>query len=164
MLSWIALVFILVSGAALLPAGRVADLYGRVRIFLLGMVIMAVISFASALAPSAAVLLVFRALHGVGLALGAATSVAVIILAFPLESRGRALGMNVAGVYLGMALGPVLGGLIVHNLGWRSLFWVVGALALVNSVLVLWKLRGVEWREEKTARFDLLGRSSTLWG
>jgi MFS family permease len=157
MLSWIALAFILVSGAALLPAGRVADLYGRVRVFLLGMVVMAVISFASALAPSAAVLLVFRALHGVGLALGAATSVAVVILAFPLESRGRALGMNVAGVYLGMALGPVLGGLIVHNLGWRSLFWVVGALGLVNVVLVLWKLRGVEWREEKTARFDLMG-------
>jgi MFS family permease len=156
-LSWISLSYILVAGATLLPVGRIADLYGRVRIFIVSMVILTVIAFASAFAPSAAILIALRAVHGVGLAMGAATSIALVILAYPPESRGKALGLSVAGVYLGLTLGPVLGGLIVHNLGWRALFLVVGALGLVNVGLPLWKLRHVEWREPKTARFDILG-------
>ncbi len=156
-LSWISLAYILVAGATLLPAGRLADLYGRVRLFIWGMIIFTVVSFASAFAPSAGILLVLRAVHGLGLAIGAVTATALVILAYPVESRGRALGLNVAGVYLGLTLGPVLGGLIVHNLGWRGLFLVVGALGLVNLVLPVWRLRHLDWREPKRARFDILG-------
>jgi EmrB/QacA subfamily drug resistance transporter len=156
-LSWISLSYILVAGATLLPAGRIADLYGRVRLFEWGMLIFTIISFASAFAPSAGILLVLRAVHGLGLAIGAATSTALVILAYPPESRGRALGLNIAGIYLGLTLGPVLGGLIIHNLGWRALFLVVGALGLVNLGLPLWKLRHLDWREPKKARFDVLG-------
>jgi EmrB/QacA subfamily drug resistance transporter len=156
-LSWMSLSYILMAGATLMPAGRIADLYGRVRVLVWGMVIFTVISFASAFAPSAGFLLVLRAIHGLGLALAVVTSTALVILAYPPESRGRALGLNVAGIYLGLTLGPVLGGLIIHNLGWRSLFLVVGALGLVNLVIPLWKLRHVDWREPKRARFDILG-------
>lgn len=157
LLSWVSMSYILVSGAALLPMGRLADFYGRMRLFTLSMVIFAVMSFASAFAPSTEVLLAFRAIHGIGLAIGSAASTAVVVLAYPPESRGRALGLSVSCVYLGVTLGPVLGGLIVHNMGWRSLFLVVGALSLVNVALPLWKLRGVEWREPKTGRFDIVG-------
>lgn len=156
-LSWISLSYILVAGATLLPAGRIADLYGRVRLFIWSMIIFTVISFACAFAPSTGVLLALRAVQGLGLAFGAATSTALVVLAYPAETRGRALGLNVAAVYLGLTLGPVLGGLIVHNLGWRSLFLVTGALGLLNVGLPLWKLRGFDWREPKTARFDVLG-------
>lgn len=156
-LSWISLSYILVAGATLLTAGRIADLYGRVRLFKWGMIIFTVVSFASAFAPSASVLLALRSVHGLGLAIGSATSTALVILAYPPESRGRALGLNVAGVYLGLTLGPILGGTIVHNLGWRGLFLVVGALGLVTVGLTLWKLRHVDWREPKRARFDILG-------
>jgi EmrB/QacA subfamily drug resistance transporter len=156
-LGWMSLSYILVAGATLLPAGRLADLYGRVRLFIWGMIVFTVISFASAFAPSAGILLALRSVQGVGLALGAATSTALVILAYPPESRGRALGLNVAGVYLGLTLGPVLGGIIIHNLGWRGLFLVVGALGLANVGLSSWKLRHVEWREPKRARFDVLG-------
>ena len=69
---------------------------------------------------------------------------------------------NVAGIYLGVTLGPVIGGLIIHNLGWRSLFLVVGAVGLVNVALPLWKLRHLDWREPKRARFDILG--SLIYG
>ena len=151
-LSWISLSYILVAGATLLPAGRIADLYGRMRLFIWGMIVFTVISFASAFAPSVGVLLALRAVHGLGLAMGAATTTALVILAYPPESRGRALGLNVAGVYLGLTLGPVLGGLIVHNLGWRGLFLVGGALGLVNLGLPLWTLRHVDWREPTRAR------------
>ncbi len=156
-LSWISLSYILVSGATLLPAGRVADIYGRVRLFTWGMVLFTVLSFASALAPSAGILLALRAMHGLALAIGASTSIALVMLAYPPESHGKALGLNVAAVYLGLTLGPVLGGLLTHNLGWRGLFLVLGGLGLVNVALPLWKLRGIDWREQKPAGFDILG-------
>ena len=156
-LSWISLSYMLTSAVCLLPVGRLADIHGRVRVFTLGMLVFSVLSLASAFAPSAGVLLALRAVHGVGLACGAVTSTALVTLAYPVERRGRALGLTVACVYLGITLGPVLGGLISHNLGWRGLFLVVGGLSLLNVVLPLWKLRHVEWREPKTARFDLLG-------
>ena len=156
-LGWMSLSYILVAGATLLPAGRLADLYGRMRLFIWGMIIFTVVSFASAFAPSAGILLALRSVHGLGLALGGATTTALVILAYPPESRGKALGINVAGVYLGLTLGPVLGGIIIHNLGWRGLFLVVGALGLANVGLPLWKLRHIDWREPKSARFDVLG-------
>ncbi len=157
MLGWISLSYMLVGAATLLPAGRIADLYGRMRLFIWGMIVFTVISFASAFAPSAGILIALRAVHGLGLAIGGATSTALVILAYPPASRGRALGLNVAGIYMGLTLGPVLGGLIIHNLGWRGLFLVVGALGLVNVGLPLWKLRHVDWREPKRAHFDVLG-------
>jgi len=156
-LSWIPLAFILVGSVTLLPLGRVADLYGRVRIFTLGMVIYGAMSFASAFAPSVEVLLVLRAVHGLGAAVGGATAMALIVLAYPPQIRGRALGLCVAFICMGLTLGPVVGGLISQNLGWRALFLVVGALSLVNMVLPLWRLRGIEWKEPKRARFDIVG-------
>ncbi len=156
-LSWISLSYILTAAATLLPLGRLADLYGRMRFYILGMVIFTVICFASAFAPSAGVLLALRAFHGIGLAVGSVTAVALVILAFPPETRGRALGLNVTGVYLGLALGPVLGGLIIHNFGWRSLFLIVSAGGALNLAVAVWKLRRLEWREPRTAGFDFLG-------
>lgn len=156
-LSWISLSYILTAAATLLPLGRLADLYGRMRFYILGMVIFTVICFASAFAPSAGVLLALRAFHGIGLAVGSVTAVALVILAFPPETRGRALGLNVIGVYLGLALGPVLGGLIIHNFGWRSLFLIVSAGGALNLAVAVWKLRRLEWREPRTAGFDFLG-------
>ena len=156
-LSWISLSMVLVSAATLLPLGRMSDLFGRMRMFIVSMAVFSVVAFACALAPSATALLVLRGLHGFSLAVGSVTAVSLVILAFPQESRGRALGLNVAGIYLGMTLGPVLGGLIVHNLGWRSMFVVVGALGFVNTVLPIWKLRHLEWREPKSGHFDFIG-------
>jgi len=156
-LSWVSLVYMLVSGACLLPMGRLGDLYGRVRVFNYGMVGFCLFAVASALAPSIEVLLVFRALHGVGLAVGSAISMALVVSAYPPESRGRALGLVVASVYVGLSLGPVVGGLIVHYLGWRMLFVVTGVLGLFNLGIGFGKLRGVEWREPKTGPFDVAG-------
>ena len=141
---------------------RVTDLYGRVRFYLIGMTVFAFVSLASAFAPSIGVLLALRAVHGVSLALGMVPVTALVTLAYPPESRGRALGLNIAGVYLGLTVGPVLGGLIIHNLGWRSLFLIVGGLGSINLGVALWKLRGFEWKEPKTAGFDFAG--SGLWG
>ncbi len=158
-LNWISFSMVLVSAAVLLPFGRLADTYGRMRFFIGGMVLFSVASFASALAPSALVLVMLRMVTGISLAIGSVTAPALVILAFPLESRGRALGWNVAGVYLGVTMGPVLGGLIFDpaGLGWRAFFYILAAVNVVNVIIPVWKLRHIEWRERRQGGFDVLG-------
>ena len=156
-LGWIPLAYILAAGAVFMPVGRISDLYGRMRIFVWGLAVFTAVALASAFAPSAQILIALRVIQGLGAALVFASFTAIIVLAYPPETRGRALGLNVAGVYLGLTLGPVLGGIIIHNIGWRGLFYVVGALGVINWALPVWKLRGVEWREPKRAAFDITG-------
>jgi len=160
-ISWVTLSTILTTGALLMPMARVADFRGRMFVYNVGLAGFAVFCLASALATNAAVLILTRALQGVAAALLFSTTVAMVTLSQPPETRGRALGLQVSGVYLGLTLGPVLGGIITENLGWRGLFIVVGALSLLNLVAPLRKLRGLEWREPKTAPFDIWG--SIMW-
>ncbi len=160
-LGWISLGYVLAAGALLMPAGRLADVYGRKRFFVTGMAVFTVFTFVAALSASEGMLIVVRLLQGAASALLFATSTAMVTLAHPPEERGRALGLQVAGVYLGIAVGPVLGGVLIHNLGWRSVFVFGGVLAALDCILAGWKLRGVEWREPKTAPFDL--RGSAIW-
>jgi EmrB/QacA subfamily drug resistance transporter len=160
-LGWISTGYVLAAAAVLMSVGRIADLYGRTRVYLVGMAGFTVISFGSAFAWSATVLIVLRVLHGLFAAMMISTSTTMVILSHPPEIRGRALGLQVAGVYLGMTTGPMLGGIIARNAGWRILFVVVAALSLVNSVVPFWKLRKIDWREPKVARFDVFG--SVVW-
>jgi len=160
-LSWISLSYILPAAAFLMPAGRLADLYGRKRSFIVGMTAFTVITLAAAIAPNAFVLILLRLLQGLAMSVMLACTVAMVTLAYPPETRGRALGLQVGGVYLGLTLGPVIGGIIIHNLGWRYIFIFVGVVAAIDCLLAVWRLRGVEWREPKQASFDVVG--SVMW-
>ena len=160
-ISWVSLATILATGALLMPVARIADLRGRKLVYFTGLTGFTIFSFAAALAPSAAILILTRALQGMSCALLFSTTVAMVTLSYPPETRGKALGLQVSGVYLGLTLGPVLGGVITENLGWRGLFVVVGALGMLNGLLPIRKLRGLEWREPKTAPFDTAG--SIAW-
>jgi MFS family permease len=161
MLGWVALSYVLSMGALLMPMGRVADIRGRKAVYLTGSVTFAILTLACALSPSGTVLIALRLLQGAASALLFSTATVLVILCYPPEERGRAIGLQVAGVYLGTTLGPVLGGVISHNAGWRSLFIIVGAAAFLNSLVPFWKLRGMEWCEPRNARFDYLG--SGVW-
>jgi MFS family permease len=156
-LNWISLSMVLVSAALLLPLGRLADVYGRMRFFVAGLILFSVVSFASALSPSATVLLVFRMLTGISLATGSVCAPALVILAYPVEARGRAIGWTVLGVYLGVTVGPVLAGFIFASLGWRGFFYILATVNLVNIILAFWRLRRFDWREPKRGPFDLVG-------
>jgi MFS family permease len=156
-LSWIPLAYVLATAAALMPMGRIADLHGHKRSFIWGLRVFAALLLATAFAPSAEVLMALRAAQGIAGALAITASTAIVTFAYPLKERGRALGLFAAGPYLGFTLGPVLGGVVIHNSGWRTLFLVVGALGVANCLIPLWRLRGVEWRQPKRARFDILG-------
>ncbi|NLO28880.1 MAG: MFS transporter [Actinobacteria bacterium] len=160
-ISWVTLSVILATGALLMPMARVADFRGRVLVYHIGLACFGLFCLAAAFAPNAATLIITRVLQGVAGALLFSTTVAMVTLAYPPEARGRALGLQVAGVYLGITLGPVVGGIITENLGWRALFIVVGALSLVNLMVPFRRLRGLEWRDPKTAPFDIWG--SLVW-
>jgi MFS family permease len=160
-LDWIPLVYLLAAGAAIMPVGRIGDIVGQMKIFLAGLVAFTVFAFASAYAPSIAVLLTIRAFQGLAAALLFASNIALVTLSSPPETRGRALGMLTAGVYLGMTAGPVLGGVIAQDFGWRGLFLFVGDLALGISIVAIWKLHRIDWTEPKRARFDVFG--SAVW-
>lgn len=155
-MSWVVSAYLLASAVFLLPIGRIADIYGRKKILLSGIIAFTVFSFLVAITTSAPVLIALRALQGIGSAMIFGTGVAILTSAFPARERGRALGINVASVYMGLSLGPFLGGILTENFGWRSIFWVNVPLGLIVIFMILWKLKG-EWAEAKGEKFDFVG-------
>lgn len=155
-LGWVATAYLLASAMFLVPFGRIADLHGRKKIFTLGIIIFTAASLFSAFSPSATVLIALRALQGIGGAMIFGTGVAILTSVFPAEERGRALGINVAAVYLGLSLGPFLGGFLTQYFGWRSVFMAVVPLGIIVLLFTYWKLKG-EWAEARGEKLDIPG-------
>jgi EmrB/QacA subfamily drug resistance transporter len=155
-LSWIATSYLLAAAMFLVPLGRIADIYGRKKVFTYGTLIYTLSSFLSAISSSAVTLIAFRVLQGIGSAMLFGTGVAILTAVFPAGERGKVLGWNTAGVYTGLSVGPVLGGFLTQQWGWRSIFLANVPLGLIIIVFVLWKLKG-EWAAADGERFDLAG-------
>jgi EmrB/QacA subfamily drug resistance transporter len=156
MQGWIVTSYILSSATFLVPFGRIADIYGRKKIFTCGIVIFTLASLFAGMADSAAILIACRVFQGIGGAMLAGTSVALLTTVFPATERGKVLGINAAAVYIGLALGPVLGGVLTQQLGWRSIFFAGALLGLALICVVLWKLKG-EWTGAGRVKFDSVG-------
>lgn len=156
LLGWIATSYLLTAAVFMVPFGKVADIYGMKKIFFIGLFIFTVSSLLAFAAPSATILILSRVLQGVGSAMIFGTSTAILVNVFPLEERGKVLGINAASVYLGLSLGPFLGGVLTHYLGWRSLFLVGVPLGLIPLALGLHRLRG-EWAGARGESFDIGG-------
>ena len=157
---WVVTSFIVASAVFLLPMGRLADLVGREIIFLAGVGLFAAASLAAAAAQGLGVLIAVRAVQGAGAAMLFATAVALLMAAYPAAERGRVLGLNVASVYIGLSTGPVVGGLLVQYVGWRAIFLVSGALAVLLALLPAVALARVR-PATVGGRFDWPG--SALW-
>ena len=155
-LGWIATSYLLAAGILSVPFGRIADIKGRKRIFIIGLLVYSFGSLLSGIAPSAESLIVFRILQGVGGAMIFATAVAIITSVFPPKERGKAIGVNTAAVYIGLTLGPFLGGFLTQNFGWRSVFLINFPIGILALFLALWKLKD-EWAEARGERFDFGG-------
>lgn len=156
LLSWVSISFIMAAAMFLVPFGRIADIYGRKRIFTCGILIYTVSSLLTAFSTSASMLIFFRILQGIGGAMIFGTGMAILISVFPVGERGKALGINVAAVYLGLSLGPFLGGFLTQHFGWRSIFLANVPLGLIMIALIFWKLKG-EWAEARGEKFDFVG-------
>src|SRR4051794_21646590 len=157
-LQWVVNAYTLTFGGLLLLGGRVSDLVGRRRVFLIGMGLFATASLAGGLAPSAGVLIAARAVQGVGAALLSPAALALVTVAFPAgRERNLALGIwgGLAGI--GGTLGVVAGGVLVDSLGWEWIFFVnvpVAALAILAAPAVIPESRREQQDDES---FDVAG-------
>ncbi len=155
-LGWLATIYLLASAVFLIPFGKLADIYGRKKVFLAGLFLYAVSSLLCGLASSPQSLMAFRVLQGTGAAAIFGTGVAILTSVFPPQERGRALGINVSSTYLGLSMGPILGGLMTQYLGWRSIFFLNSIIGLTAFAVAFTKLKG-EWKGVPGERFDLPG-------
>ena len=156
LLGWVPTSYLLAAAVFLVPFGRIADIHGRKKIFACGTAVFTLGSLLAALAQSSTMLIAARVLQGMGSAMIFGTGVAILTSVFPPERRGQVLGINVAAVYMGLSLGPFIGGYLTQNLGWRSIFFSVVPLGVLIIVLVAWQLKG-EWAEAQGEPFDLAG-------
>lgn len=156
MLSWIATAYILSAAIFLLPFGKLADMYGRKKVFIYGTLIFTVSSFLMSISKTPEILIGCRALQGIGGAMIFGTGIAILTSVFPVGERGKVLGINVAAVYLGLSFGPFLGGILTQHLGWRSVFFLNVPFGIVIMVFSIWKVKG-EWAEAKGETFDFAG-------
>ncbi|MDT5209142.1 MAG: hypothetical protein QOF67_1557 [Mycobacterium sp.] len=123
-LQWVISVYMLALGAFMVPAGRIGDIFGRRRALLAGIALFGLSSALCALAPSATLVIAFRALQGLGAALIFPVSVSVLTNAFPAVRASHAIGLAYGIAGLGNAAGPLIGGLLTETVGWRWIFWL----------------------------------------
>lgn len=154
--SWVVTAFLLASTALLLPMGRLGDIAGKRKVFIVGICAFAVSTLCVGLAWSLTSLIVFRICQGVAGSMIFSTGIAIVSLAFLPTERGQAMGMTVAAVYSGLSVGPVLGGFLNHAWGWRSIFFFTAVVSAVAAVLAIRFLQ--RQNEEVTpAAFDFVG-------
>ena len=155
LLSQVSAVYLLSTAVFLIPAGKLADIYGRKRCFSLGILGFTLATIGAALSFSMPVLLLMRALQGAAGAFMVTNGTAILTSVFPPSERGKALGINTAAVYVGSSAGPFIGGFLSSLAGWRSIF-ILNALVGVISYFLVRRLEG-EWKGSPGDRLDISG-------
>lgn len=156
MASWIPTSYVLATAILQIPCARLADMFGRKRVFILGVFVFSVFSILAGFSTSGTMLIVWRVMTGVGSAMMFGTSMAILISSVLPEKRGWAIGIVTSVVYISLAAGPLLGGWLTAVLGWQSIFYgaaLVGIIVVIGSLLYI---RG-EWKDEKKTSFDFSG-------
>lgn len=153
---WIALAFLLGLTMLMLSMGRLGDLIGKKRVFTGGLILFVLASVLCGLANGVYWLIAFRFVQAVGAAMTLALGVAIVTETWPPQERGRAIGTTAGIISLGIAAGPVLGGLILQTLSWRWIFFVNLPVGLVALALV-WRFVPVLPPARQAERFDFLG-------
>jgi len=161
LLSWVATAYLLSAAVSLVPFGRLGDIYGRKRVFLIGMILFTLSSLLCGLATSIGIFIILRIFQGISSAMLFSTRMAILTSVFPPEDRGFVLGINVAAVYLGLSCGPLIGGLLTHHFTWRSIFLFNVPFCVIIVFLIIYKLKG-EWAEAAGESFDY--RGSLIYG
>jgi EmrB/QacA subfamily drug resistance transporter len=162
-LEWVVNGYALTFAVLMLTGGKLADLYGRRRIFIVGLVIFTLSSLACGLASSAGVLIAARIVQGVGSALMNPATLSIITATFPPRQRGMAIGIWAGVSAMALAIGPLVGGVLTEQIDWSWIFFInipVGILAIVVARLVIKESRD----ESEEQRLDLPGLLSSGLG
>lgn len=160
-LGWVISSFILSSAIFLLPFGRLADIIGRKKVFSLGIVLFTLSTFLIIFSGSITSLIILRIFQGIASAMIFGTSLAIITSVFQPGERGKAMGINITAVYLGLSVGPVIGGLLTQYFGWRSIFVFLVPFGIISIILIKRRIK-TEWAESAGEKFDLTG--SAIYG
>jgi len=160
-LSWIATSYLLATAVCLVPMGRISDIHGRKRIFVSGLIIFTLSTFLTIFSGSVKSLIFLRVFQGCGAAMTVTTGMAILTSVFPPRRRGKAIGIYVAAVYMGLSVGPFGGGVMAQHFGWRSIFLVSTAIGLFSIWITIKYLKG-EWADAAGEPFDVTG--SLLYG
>jgi EmrB/QacA subfamily drug resistance transporter len=155
-LLWVPNIYLLSWTMFLLPFGKIADIYGRRKIFIYGIWVFTVSSFLSTVAPTISVLLLSRVIAGMSAAMISSAGLAIITSVFPPQERGGAIGVTVAAVYIGLSSGPFVGGILTNHFTWRAIFAITIPLGVASIYLSTWKLVG-EWAEAQGQKLDVMG-------
>jgi len=157
--NWITIIFLLVVAVMSVPAGQISGKYGLKKVTILSIILFIIISIINVLVTSQEQFLACRFVLGISLSLINVTSMAMVVSAFKPEERGKALGINITGVYVGLSLSPVLGGILNYQLGWRSVvLFGVPFLFLILAIL-LTKI-DEEWITFENVPLDIKGSIS----
>jgi len=148
--------YVLSASIFLLAMGRFGDIHGRRKVFQVGLLVFTAFGGLISQAWSIEAVIGLRFLQGMGGSMVMATTMAIVVSAFPPEERGKALGIAVASVYAGISCGPFFGGMLVAAFGWRSLFYLMIPLGLLTYVVVRTGLHE-DWAEAHGEPFDWRG-------
>ncbi|HZE21310.1 MAG TPA: DHA2 family efflux MFS transporter permease subunit [Desulfobaccales bacterium] len=157
MVEWVIIAYLIVIASLLLILGRLADMVGQKLLWVLGLCIFTLSSALCGAAPSLALLVLFRALQGVGGAMIMALSPAMLTRAFPVTEWGRALGLLAVVVAAGTSAGPALGGIITQAFSWRWIFYVNVPIGILGVIATLRLLKEPMQLRRGPLRFDALG-------
>jgi len=154
-LAYVNTIFLLSSVIFMVPVSRIADIYGRKKIFMTGLVIHIIAAIGGYFSLSYSMLLGFRFLMGLGTAGMATTAITMLTDAFPPSERGGAIGLNTASVYMGLSIGPVLGGFINDLFSWREVFLLTAPLVTV-ALIAISRIKA-DSIDDGAKKFDIIG-------
>jgi MFS family permease len=153
--NWIMTIFYLVIAMLSIPAGQISGKYGLKKVTIIAGALFIIVSVANVLAASSGQFLVCRMAMGLVMAFINVTSMAMVVSAFEPSERGKALGMNITGVYVGLSLSPFLGGLLNYHFGWRSV--ILFGVPFMFAILLILLRMGDEWITFEDAAIDIKG-------
>lgn len=157
--NWVIIIFLLVVAVLSVPAGQISGKYGLKKVTIISIVLFIIISIVTVLVTSSEEFLACRLILGIALSFINVTSMSMVVSAFKPEERGKALGINITGVYIGLSLSPVLGGILNYQLGWRSVVLFGVPFLLVILALLLTRI-DEEWITFENVSLDLRGSLS----
>ena len=159
--NWVPTIFFLVVAVFTVPAGQISGKFGVKKSLLAGVIVYLIASIGACLSISTETFLIFRILQGAGVAFLNVSAMAMVVQAVKPQNRGKALGFTVTGVYLATSLSPVICGFLVHNLGWRSMFYFVIPFLVLCIILMIFKIPQ-EWKTYEKDKIDKVG--SMIYG
>lgn len=154
--NWVPTILFLVVAVFTVPAGQISGKFGVKKSLTMGILVYLIGSAGAALSFSTESFLIFRIFQGAGMAFLNVSAMAMVVSAVKPQNRGKALGFTVTGVYLATSLSPVICGFLVHNLGWRSMFYFVIPFLALCIILIVLKIPG-EWKTYEKDKIDKTG-------